>query len=119
MSVVAWHADRILRDVERGTRSGFEQAGKQLASKARADLSTPYPPASRRGEPPRKRTGRLAGAQEHKVTAEGGDLVLVVGTRPGLRYAPIMASSRPWLAVSPTEALVTDIVSDDVRRTLG
>lgn len=119
MPITEWNADRILRDVERGTRNGLEQAGKQLASKAKADLSKPYPPASRRGEPPHRRTGALAAAQQHKVTTEGGDIVLVVGTRPGLRYAGIMAATRPWLAVSPTEAMVTEAVANDVRRTLG
>lgn len=119
MSVTEWHADRILADVERGTRNGLEQAGKQLAAKAKSDLSNSYPPASRPGQPPHKRSGALAAAQEHKVVTEGGDIVLKVGTRPGLRYAPIMAKTRPWLAVTPTAEQVIDTVSDEVRRTLG
>ena len=117
--IVEWHADRILRDVERGTRTGLEAAGKQLASKAKADLSTPYPPASRPGQRPRRRSGKLAGAQQHKVTLRSGEVVLVVGTAPGVSYAHIVASDRPWLALSPTEAMVTNIVSDEVRRSLG
>lgn len=119
MPVTEWNGDRILADVRRGTRNGLERAGKQMAAKAKSDLSKPYPPASRRGEPPRKRTGALAAAQEHKVTEQSGDVVLVVGTRPGLRYAGIMAASRPWLAVDAGTDLVVDTVSDEVRRTLG
>lgn len=118
MGLVAWNGDRILADVERAVRRGMEDAGKQIASKARSDLSKPYPPASRRGEPPHRRTGALAAAQQSKVTIEGGNPVLKVGTRPGLRYAPIMAKSRPWLAIDAGADLVVDTVSDEVRRTL-
>ncbi len=118
MGIVAWHADRILADVRRGTRRGFEDAGKQLASKAKADLSTPYPPASRPGQRPRRRSGRLAGAQRHKITESGDQIEMTVGS-PDVPYAAIVASKRPWLAVSPTEAMVVDAVSDNVRRTLG
>lgn len=118
MGLVQWNGDRILADVERAVRSGMDAAGRQIAQKAKADLSKPFPPASRRGEPPHRRTGKLAAAQEHKVTMEGGNPVLKVGTRPGLKYAPIMAKSRPWLAVSPAENLVVDRVTEDVRRAL-
>ncbi len=118
MPVTEWNGPQILTDVERATRQAFEDVGKQLANQARSDLSTPYPPASRPGQAPRKRTGKLAGAQAHKVTDEGGEIVLRVGS-PGVAYAAIVASRRPWLAVSPTAALVTDAVADNVRRTLG
>jgi hypothetical protein len=116
--VTEWNADKILSDVERGTRNGFERAGKQLASKARSDLSTPYPPASRPGQRPRRRSGRLAGAQRHKITESGGQIEMTVGS-PDVPYGAIVASKRPWLAVSPTEAMGTDIVGDEVRRALG
>lgn len=118
MPITRWNAPKVLADVKRGTRNGLEQVGKQLASQAKADLSTPYPPASRPGQRPRRRSGKLAGAQAHKVTESSGQLVLKVGS-PDVPYAAIVASKRPWLALSPTEALVTDAVSDNVRRTLG
>ncbi|MCA1569751.1 MAG: hypothetical protein LC798_05400 [Chloroflexi bacterium] len=118
MPIVEWNGPKILRDVERAARRGMEDAGRQIANDARQKLSKPYPPASRPGQPPHRRTGALAAAQEHKVTEEGGDIVLKVDTRPGLKYAPIMASRRPWLAVSTAEALVFDEVTDEVRSAL-
>lgn len=118
MGVVEWNGDKIVRKVEQAARKGLDDAGRLIATKARQDLSKPYPPASRPGQPPHSRTGALAAAQRHEVREEGGDIVLQVGTRPGLKYAPIMASKRPWLAVDTAEALAFDTVTDEVRSAL-
>lgn len=118
MGITQWNGDKIVRQVEQAARKGLDDAGRQIAAKARQDLSKPFPPASRPGEPPHKRTGALGAAQRHEVREDGGDVVLQVGTRPGLKYAPIMASRRPWLAVDTAEALVFDTLTDEARSAL-
>lgn len=118
MGVVEWHGDRIADDVARAARAALDRAGKQIAQKARTDLSKPFPPASSRGQAPRRRTGRLAAAQEHTVVVEGGEMVMTVGTAPGLRYGPPVVSERAWLAITSSEDLVIDTVTDEVRSAL-
>lgn len=82
---VEWRGNAVLAQVEAAVASGMATAGKALAASTVKKVSTPYPPASRPGNPPHARRGRsggLAGAITHKVERQGQNVVLSVGVPP-------------------------------------
>jgi hypothetical protein len=76
---VHWRGDEVLADIEAAVAEGMELAGKVLATSTQRKVSTPYPPASRPGQPPHRRSGGLAGAVGHRVTRSGRNVTLDVG----------------------------------------
>lgn len=82
--------DPIRDEVERVVRRGLDR----IVGRVKERLSTPYPPSSRPGDHPHRRTGRLMNSIEGRITQEaGGFRVDVVSDVPYATY--LEASGRP------------------------
>lgn len=54
-----WHQDRVMSRVRTQTLQRAHVAAAVLEHNVKTRLGTPYPPASRPGQPPHRRTGAL------------------------------------------------------------
>jgi len=59
MAQVRWYEKRIVQATEQKAMVWMISSGKEAARRTQRTIGRLYPPASRPGEPPRKRTGRL------------------------------------------------------------
>lgn len=129
---VDWRGDQVLADVAAAVLEGMDLAGKTLAASTVSKVSTPYPPASRPGQPPHARRGRsggLAGAITHKVTRQGPDVLLSVGVPAGSanrRQAESLEQGTGRMRARPfthtrehAEATATGYVEGAVRAKMG
>lgn len=59
---------------------GFAKAGEELVEEIRAEIGTPYPPASKPGTPPHLRTGNLRDRTDSVVVSNvnGGEITLTL-----------------------------------------
>jgi hypothetical protein len=80
---VIWRGDQVLADVAAAVEEGMAIAGKVLTASTVRSVSSPYPPASRPGQPPHRRSGGLAGAIGAKVSRSGRSVTLSVGVPAG------------------------------------
>lgn len=80
---ITWRGDDVLREIEGAVVEGMGIAGKAMKASTVRSISTPYPPASRPGGPPHRRSGGLAGAVDSKVSRQGRNVVLSVGVPAG------------------------------------
>lgn len=58
---VQFKTGRIIQRSRRATAKAFDQVTKEMTTALRKVLKKPFPPASRPGNPPHKRTGFLQG----------------------------------------------------------
>ena len=84
--------DRFAQQAERNVRD----AATLIKAELQRTVSVPYPPASRRGEPPARRTGRL----EESAYAEVDTSNLTIEFGYGSPYWRYLAPTRP--AIEPT-----------------
>lgn len=123
MSTLTWHGADVLRAVEVGMLEGLRDGGELIVAEAQHLLDKPYPPASRRGQIPRKRSGALQRSQNAFVEQVESDFYLHVGVEPSAEagdYAAIVHRDRPWVptAIANARALVVDAVEASLRRRL-
>lgn len=129
---VTWRGNRVLAQVEAAVVRGFETAGKVLAASTVKKVSTPYPPASRPGNPPHARrgtSGGLAGAITHRVSRQGRNVVLTVGVpanSPLARQATWLQDGTARMKARPfthtrahAEATAVGYVEGAVRSAIG
>jgi HK97 gp10 family phage protein len=90
--------------VRRAVADGMEQAARSLVRVMRANLNTPYPPASEPGEFPHKRTGNLRDNVDYWIDRKtlklriGPTVDAVYGLY--LEYGTSRMAARPWIAPS-------------------
>lgn len=119
-----WHADAILDRLAAAMARGMDDAGRLAVDSAKDQLDTPFPPASRPGQPPHRRSGNLQSAQDHWVERESRGATLHVngGRVPSKAavYAGIVHRRRPWLrrSVDMARAGMIDAIGDALRREL-
>lgn len=112
--------ERAMRALtEEGVPEGLDLAGEVIVGEIQRLQSTPFPPASRPGEPPHRRTGELRDSWEHRV--EGGDTLRIDSSAEhsrfmefGTRYISPRPSVRP--AVRSQGAKVTSKVAEAIDR---
>lgn len=80
---ITWNGDHVMALVEAAVAQGMEVAGKALSASTKRNISTPYPPASRPGSPPHRRSGGLHGAVTHRVSRQGRNVTMSVGVPAG------------------------------------
>jgi len=85
-----WSEGRILNAVSQEMRRRGRRAATAVTRQVKARLALPYPPASRPGQPPRRRTGRLLrSVRSFTETSTGhGIRVSVAVTARSRRGAP-------------------------------
>jgi len=98
---ISWKGKQFTDELRKAAMQGAEDAAKQLSNLCKATVSTPYPPASVKGEPPHKRIGTGQEAiiwislpnrlESYVVVMEEGRhmIYLEIGTR--------FIEPRPWL----------------------
>lgn len=74
---VEFHGDEANAEAEQVAGENLQAAAEFLAEKIREEIGLPYPPASRPGEPPRKRSGELQDSVEAESDGKGGARVKV------------------------------------------
>jgi hypothetical protein len=84
-------------EIEAEFRRGLEDAGAREAEAVRESLGTPYPPASKPGEPPHLRTGRLRASVGSEVSGGGQDEGLTLTISATAPYAKQLEPVRPFL----------------------
>lgn len=104
--VVDWHGEEIMEDIAKAVVAGLDAAGEALVEKYQRMLNVPYPPASRPGQPPHRRSGGLGRAQTHRVARDAFGVALIVGvptSSPVAAQASALAKgtgrmkARPWI----------------------
>lgn len=101
---VTWRGPQVLAGIEAAVMRAFETAGKTLVAGTVRDVSTPWPPASRPGQPPHRRTGGLARGITHRVSRSGHTLSLAVGvpaSSPVARQARALQGGTRRMAPRP------------------
>ena len=78
--------------------SYWQAVGKQISEEAKRLVSVHFPPASRPGQPPRRRTGRLMKSIRYGVTKDG---LYLYSTNMApyskfLEYGTSKMQARPW-----------------------
>lgn len=106
-------ADLVRRDLERFRAQAvrnLEAAAELLDDGLRETLAVPYPPASRPGQAPRKRTGRLR--RESSAKANTGSMTITLSN--AAPYAQYLRPTRPWedLTLKRLDAQVEEILLD-------
>lgn len=76
----SWHGDELKRKLERKLAARLVAAAMVLLTALRNAVNTPYPPASRPGEPPHRRSGRLQAGIV--VDADTENLQINMGFKP-------------------------------------
>ena len=86
--------------------SAMEALGIRAAGTASKLIDTPYPPASRPGNPPHRRTGNLEAGIEHTESADGTEMVLSSKRAEGdprvpmfLEFGTSKMAARPYMRV--------------------
>lgn len=125
---VTWRGDDILAQVSAAVATAMDSAGKALSTQTKAKIATPFPPASRPGQPPRRRSGGLIGAVDSRTERSGRNVTLRVGvpaSSPVRRQAEALQGGTGRMAARPfvptatvATALVVDAVTDAVRSAL-
>jgi len=126
---VIWNGDRTLAGLESTVARAMEGAGSALVSATKARVSAPYPPASRPGQPPHRRSGGLQGAMASRVSRSAGAVTLSMGVHassPVADQAKALArgtgrmAPRPFLGdLATTTDSVVDAITTAVRSELG
>ena len=126
---VIWRGDAVLAQIRAAAASGMEAAGRALVSSTVSDISTPYPPASRPGQPPHRRGGGLRRGVGSTVVRSGTTVALTVGvprSSPVARQARALQGGTSRMAARPfmptpamAKALVVDAVTSAVRSQIG
>jgi hypothetical protein len=91
-------SDQMRRDFARfqqQAEANLRAGAAFLQAETRKSLNRPYPPASRPGESPARRTGRLQAGQFARVGARG--TIQLFNTT---RYAAPLRRTRPWDALT-------------------
>lgn len=103
----------IMATVTNAVVSALDAAGDALVAKYRRILNTPYPPASRPGQPPHRRSGHLRDAQAHRIARDAFGVTLIVGVPTSSPYsdqARFLADgtkrmkARPWIDDAEVQA---------------
>lgn len=101
---VTWHGDAVLASVAAAVAQGLGAAGRVMATNTKRDISTPYPPASRPGQPPHMRSGGLRSGVTSRVERSGHDATLFVGVPEGsavVRQAEALQRGTGRMAARP------------------
>ena len=96
---VQWQGDRATRGLSATLHRRMQRGAALVQADARRLVSTPYPPASRPGQPPRRRTGRLMNSIVATVSQRGRSIVLSLTAR--VRYARFLELGTVRMAARP------------------
>lgn len=84
MADLKWYGGRRTWEIRAAIADIIEAAAAHIVRKIKADINTPYPPASRPHEPPHKRTGRLRAAVGYRMNRK--TLEANIGVAPTAPY---------------------------------
>lgn len=99
MARVIWDQTYVKRTLRPAIRDAFVDYGREYVRDVRANISTPYPPASRPGEPPHRRRGRLRSSMRATVFVDSNDVVLQAGS--DLKYSTFLEVGTSRMAARP------------------
>lgn len=66
-----WNAKGVVQATLRVHHAHIEKLARRLATEIKLSIADPFPPASRPGEPPHWRTGRLQRSVDYKMGGPG------------------------------------------------
>lgn len=103
MARFIWRGADVMLEIDKATIRGMERACRFVCRKLRETISKPSPPASRPGEPPHRRSGKLSRAIRWSVSrvSRTGTIWL-----QGAKYGYWLDSGtrsilpRPWILVT-------------------
>jgi len=103
--IVRWHGKAVRKVVASTLNQRLEKTAQMLEDYMKGLLDTPYPPASKAGEPPHRRTGKLKDAITHVVTVRDSWGTASIGVMDAadavyakfLEVGTVHMSARPFL----------------------
>lgn len=115
---VKWYGPKVIDSIKAMAEKRMEAATVVVANRAKQLISTPYPPPSRPGEPPHRRTGRLRASVAREVTWDESTVIGRVGSN--VKYAKWLElgtsrmAARPWLrrALIETRNAIAKIIGE-------
>jgi hypothetical protein len=97
-ATLTWHGEQILSGIETISWERLLRAAQFLHQQLQETVGIPYPPASRPGEPPRRRTGK--GQRSIVLVPDKATGTIWVGTTRGAQYMMSLDTTRPWIEIT-------------------
>ena len=104
-----WHQDRVMANLNATMLRRGQRAAAAVEKQVHDRLGTPYPPASRPGEPPARRTGALQRSIKGTVSSIARRLRVTVSV--AAPYASFLVSRGRVIMTTADARLIVDILS--------
>jgi hypothetical protein len=88
----------VSKDISRAVVDGMERASDEIIEDIKQRISTAYPPASKPGEPPHRRTGNLLASNDSFVTSDVGGLEVTMTLSNSAFYAGFLRDGTSKMA---------------------
>jgi HK97 gp10 family phage protein len=101
MADLKWYGGRRSWEVRAAIAETMEKIAAHIVRKIKADLNTPYPPASVAGEAPHRRTGNLRASVDYWINRKTLEVNIGVNIDAPyweyLEFGTVNMASRPFL----------------------
>ncbi len=101
MADLKWYGGRRTWEIRRAIGDIMENVAASIVRKIKADLNTPYPPASVPGEAPHKRTGNLRASVDYWINRRSLEVEIGVNVNAPyweyLEFGTVNMDARPFL----------------------
>lgn len=101
MADLKWYGGRRSWEVRSAIADAMELAAAHIVRKIKADLNTPYPPASSPGEAPHRRTGNLRASVDYWINRKRLEVDIGVNVDApywsDLEFGTVNMDARPFL----------------------
>lgn len=103
-----WNGPRVFKFVRNIMAARARRGVNLVVGDTRRRLSTPYPPPSRIGEPPHRRTGQLRSSVSGDVKISRGAVVATIHARAP--YARYLNPTRPFIGLPQDAAKLARVM---------